>query len=173
DADLPSARLLVIGVEGMQKLLAEGVLERVDALVDRVRRVLDQRRREARLLHEPDSYLRGTPRDHPNLADCGLESRVAHAELVAALLQSQASPALVQRGEGGHERVLEREDFDGGVGHGLGGPSVLDDRDHFARRDGWRRDGKRRRELDSYLRGLPRGHLNLAPGGCELRMAPA
>ena len=50
--------------------------------------------------------------------------------------QSQASPALVQRGEGGHERVLEREDFDGGVRHGLGRPSVLDDRDHFARRDG-------------------------------------
>src|SRR2546422_497119 len=97
---------------------------------------------------------------------------MAHAELVAALLQSLAAPGPIPRGEGGHERVLEREDFDGGVGHGLGRPSVLDDRDHFARRDGWR-DGSRPRELDVYLRGLPRDHLNLADRGGELRVAYA
>ena len=91
---------------------------------------------------------------------------MAHAELVAALLQNLASPAPIPRYEGGHERVLEREDLDGGVGHRLGRPSVLDDRDHFARRDG-RRDGSRRRELNSYLRSLPRDHLNLAERGSE------
>src|SRR5436309_765296 len=98
---------------------------------------------------------------------------MAHAELVAALLQSQASPALVQRGEGGHERVLEREDFDSGVRHGFCGPSVLADRDPLALHDPLPIYGSRRRELNSYLRRLPRDHLNLAERGCELRMAHA
>ena len=91
-------------------------------------------RRGRRARGQPHADVRGISRDHVNGARLGVEARMADPQPVGTFLDGVPRAAAGVRRERGHQRVLEREHFQGGVGNRLFRARVHRGRDHVAAR---------------------------------------